>query len=121
MSHQPIVAGLTRVRVRLLGLLTMLILGCEASPITTPDAGIENDAGSPVAGAGTVDAGGPLWPVAALKMEATRRGGFPTPDCRTDAGMIDGSTFSLMMDDGSTMSSASSSFPGRPRRSSRAV
>ncbi len=72
----------------LVGCFALLLVGCSAPGTPGTDAG--------PADAGSGDAG--LWPVGALWVEATSRGGFPTPLCSVDGGMVDGSTFKLLAD-----------------------
>jgi hypothetical protein len=83
-------------------LLPVLMWGCASAP-GPGDASVEVDAGhdaGTLVDAGTFDGGPPLWPVGAVLVEATRRGGLPTPGCSTDAGVVDGSTYLLSLPDG---------------------
>lgn len=84
----------------LAGWLALLAVGCSAPGTTRTDAGTA-DAGPDASGSGGSDGGSGdagLWPVGALWLEATSRGGFPTPLCSVDGGTVDGSNFKLTAD-----------------------
>jgi hypothetical protein len=83
------------------GCLCLLVTGCSVSEPGSDagaDAGV--DAGSSIPDAGSFDAGPPLWPVGASRVEATLRGGFPAAICFVDGGTIDGETYVLTLADG---------------------
>lgn len=84
------------------GLLWLLLAGCSVSEPIAIDAGADAgvDAGVNTADAGSFDAGLPLWPVGASRVEATLRGGFPSAICVVDGGTIDGETYVLTLADG---------------------
>jgi len=75
------------------------VFGCELPPA----AGFEAQALATVDAGSTQPTDGglpPLWPVGATLVEATRRGGYPTPYCDTDAGLVEGGTYALTLPDG---------------------
>lgn len=74
-----------------------LALGMACNPGPLQADASEADAGKDATDGGAVDAGPPLWPVGATHVLATRRGGFPTPYCATDAGTVEGSTYDLTL------------------------